>query len=131
MNIVQSLEKAQLKEGIPNFRVGDTIRVHAKVVEGDKERIQVFEGLVIGRQGSGAREIIRVRKLSYGVGVERLFPIHSPMIDKIQIAKEGKVRRAKLYYLRELRGKAARIKEKERVYTSATAAAETKAAEQK
>jgi large subunit ribosomal protein L19 len=131
MNIVQSLEKAQLKEGIPNFRVGDTIRVHAKVVEGDKERIQVFEGLVIGRQGSGAREIIRVRKLSYGVGVERLFPIHSPMIDKIQIAKEGKVRRAKLYYLRELRGKAARIKEKERVYTSASAAAGPTAAEQK
>ena len=122
MNIVQSLEKAQLKEGIPNFRVGDTIRVHAKVVEGDKERIQVFEGLVIGRQGSGAREIIRVRKLSYGVGVERLFPVHSPMIDKIELAKEGKVRRAKLYFLRELRGKAARIKEKERVFAAVAGA---------
>jgi large subunit ribosomal protein L19 len=117
MNIIQSLEKAQLKEGIPSFRVGDTIRVHAKVVEGDKERIQVYEGVVIGRQGTGTREIIRVRKLSYGVGVERLFPINSPLIDKIELAKQGKVRRAKLYYLRDLRGKAARIKEKERTLT--------------
>ncbi len=122
MNIIQSLEKAQFKEGIPGFRVGDTIRVHAKVVEGDKERIQVFEGLVIGRQGSGAREVIRVRKLSYGVGVERLFPLHSPMIDKIELAKEGKIRRAKLYYLRDLRGKAARIKEKERALASVAGA---------
>ena len=131
MNIIQSLEKAQLKETIPNFRVGDTIRVHAKVVEGDKERIQVFEGVVIGRQGSGARELIRVRKLSYGVGVERLFPTHSPMIDKIEIAKQGKVRRAKLYFLRELRGKAARIKEKERVYASVAGATQPDIAEQK
>ena len=115
MNIIQALEKAQLKTGVPSFRVGDTIRVHAKVVEGEKERIQVFEGVVIGSQGAGARESIRVRKLSYGVGVERMFPLHSPMIDKIELAKEGKVRRAKLYYLRELRGKASRIKEKERV----------------
>jgi large subunit ribosomal protein L19 len=122
MNIIQSLEKAQLKEVIPNFRVGDTIRVHAKVVEGDKERIQVFEGVVIGRQGAGARELLRVRKLSYGVGVERLFPTHSPMIDKIEIAKQGKVRRAKLYFLRALRGKAARIKEKERVYAAVAGA---------
>lgn len=118
MNIIQSLEKAQVKDNIQNFRVGDTIRVHAKVVEGDKERIQVYEGVVIGRQGAGAREIIRVRKLSYGVGVERLFPLHSPMIDKIELAKQGKVRRAKLYYLRELRGKAARIKEKGRTVAS-------------
>ena len=131
MNIIQSLEKGQLKEGIPGFRVGDTVRVHAKVVEGDKERIQVFEGLVIGRQGSGAREIIRVRKLSYGVGVERLFPVHSPMIDKIELAKEGKVRRAKLYFLRELRGKAARIKEKERVFASMAGASEPDVTEQK
>jgi large subunit ribosomal protein L19 len=131
MNIIQSLEKAQLKEVIPNFRVGDTIRVHAKVVEGDKERIQVYEGVVIGRQGTGARELIRVRKLSYGVGVERLFPTHSPMIDKIEIAKQGKVRRAKLYFLRGLRGKAARIKEKERVYASAAGATQPDIAEQK
>ncbi len=130
MDIIQSLEKAQLKEGILNFRVGDTIRVHAKVVEGDKERIQVFEGVVIGRQGAGSREIVRVRKLSYGVGVERLFPLHSPMIDKIEIAKEGKVRRAKLYFLRELRGKAARIKEKERALASVAGATQTEAAEQ-
>ena len=131
MNIIQSLEKGQLKESITSFRVGDTIRVHAKVVEGDKERIQVFEGLVIGRQGAGAREIVRVRKLSYGVGVERLFPVHSPMIDKIELAKEGKVRRAKLYFLRELRGKAARIKEKERVFASVAGASDPAAAEQK
>ena len=120
--ILNAIEKAQLKQGIPSFRVGDTIKVHAKVVEGDKERIQVFEGVVIGRQGAGAREAVRVRKLSYGVGVERLFPLHSPMIDKIELAKEGKVRRAKLYFLRELRGKAARIKEKERVLATAAGA---------
>ena len=131
MNIIQSLEKAQLKEVIPNFRVGDTIRVHTKVVEGDKERIQVYEGVLIGRQGAGARELIRVRKLSYGVGVERLFPTHSPMIDKIEIAKQGKVRRAKLYFLRELRGKAARIKEKERVYAAVAGATQVEPAEQK
>lgn len=116
--ILNSIEKAQMKSSIPAFRVGDTIRVHAKVVEGDKERIQVYEGIVIGRSGTGARETIRVRKLSYGVGVERIFPLHSPMIDKIELAREGKVRRAKLYYLRELRGKAARIKEKERTLAS-------------
>jgi large subunit ribosomal protein L19 len=116
ITILNAIEKPQLKQGIPSFRVGDTVKVHAKVVEGDKERIQIFEGVVIGRQGSGSRESVRVRKLSYGVGVERLFPVHSPMIDKIELAKEGKVRRAKLYFLRELRGKAARIKEKERTY---------------
>jgi large subunit ribosomal protein L19 len=114
--ILNAIEKPQMKSGIPSFRVGDTVRVHAKVVEGDKERIQVFEGVVIGRQGSGMREAVRVRKLSYGVGVERLFPLHSPMVDKIERAKEGKVRRAKLYYLRELRGRASRIKEKERSF---------------
>lgn len=131
MDLINALEKAQKKEGIPGFRVGDTIRVHAKVVEGDKERIQVFEGVVIGRQGAGVREIVRVRKLSYGVGVERLFPLHSPMIDKIELAKEGKVRRAKLYFLRELRGKAARIKEKERALVSLAGATQAEAAEQK
>jgi large subunit ribosomal protein L19 len=131
MNIIQSLEKGQLKDVIPSFRVGDTIRVHAKVVEGDKERIQVYEGVVIGRQGTGARELIRVRKLSYGVGVERLFPTHSPMIDKIEVAKQGKVRRAKLYFLRELRGKAARIKEKERVYAAVAGATQPDITEQK
>ena len=122
ITILNAIEKPQMKQGIPSFRVGDTVKVHAKVVEGDKERIQIFEGVVIGRQGSGARESVRVRKLSYGVGVERLFPVHSPMVDKIELAKEGKVRRAKLYFLRELRGKAARIKEKERVYATAAGA---------
>ncbi len=121
--ILNAVEKPQMKQSIPNFCVGDTVRVHAKVVEGDKERIQVYEGVVIGRAGTGLREVIRVRKLSYGVGVERLFPLHSPMIDKIELTKEGKVRRAKLYYLRELRGKAARIKEKGRVTAAGTNAA--------
>ena len=128
ITILNAIEKPQMKQDIPSFRVGDTVKVHAKVVEGDKERIQIFEGVVIGRQGSGAREAVRVRKLSYGVGVERLFPVHSPMVDKIELAKQGKVRRAKLYFLRELRGKAARIKEKERTY--ATAAGANKSAEQ-
>jgi large subunit ribosomal protein L19 len=118
ITILNAIEKPQMKQGITNFRVGDTVKVHAKVVEGDKERIQIFEGVVIGRQGSGVREFVRVRKLSYGVGVERLFPLHSPMIDKVEVAKQGKVRRAKLYFLRELRGKAARIKEKERTYAA-------------
>ena len=122
MDMINALEKTQLKAKIPDFRVGDSIRVHAKVVEGDKERIQVFEGVVIGRQGAGIRENIRVRKLSYGVGVERLFPLHSPMIDKIERTRQGKVRRAKLYFLRALRGKAARIKEKERTLVSAAGA---------
>jgi large subunit ribosomal protein L19 len=125
ITILNAIEKPQMKQNIPSFRVGDTVKVHAKVVEGDKERIQIFEGVVIGRQGSGARESVRVRKLSYGVGVERLFPVHSPMVDKIELAKEGKVRRAKLYFLRELRGKAARIKEKERTYATAAGADQT------
>jgi large subunit ribosomal protein L19 len=125
ITILNAIEKPQMKQNIPSFRVGDTVKVHAKVVEGDKERIQIFEGVVIGRQGSGAREAVRVRKLSYGVGVERLFPVHSPMVDRIELAKEGKVRRAKLYFLRELRGKAARIKEKERTYATVAGADQT------
>jgi len=105
MNIIQSLEKGYLKEGIPSFRVGDTIRVHAKVVEGTRKGSRSTRR---GHRPAGRRrrELIRVRKLSYGVGVERLFPLHSPMIDKIELAKQGKVRRAKLYFLRDLRGKA-------------------------
>jgi large subunit ribosomal protein L19 len=128
--ILNAIEKPQMKAAIAKFSVGDTVKVHAKVVEGDKERIQIFEGVVIGRQGSGMREAVRVRKLSYGVGVERLFPLHSPMVDKIELAKEGKVRRAKLYYLRELRGKASRIKEKGRSIAKASAG-QASAAEQK
>jgi large subunit ribosomal protein L19 len=110
-NIIQEVTKAQLRSDIPAFRPGDTVRVHVKVVEGTRERIQVYEGIVIKRRGSGISETFTARKVSYGVGVERTFPLHSPKIDKIEVMRRGKVRRAKLYYLRALRGKAARIKE--------------------
>ena len=112
MNIIEALEREQLRSDIPDFRPGDTVRVHAKIVEGTRERIQVFEGVVIGRQGSGVREMFRVRRISYGIGVERTFLVHSPRIDKIEVVRRGVVRRAKLYYLRGLTGKAARIKER-------------------
>lgn len=112
MNIIEILEKEQLKKDVPQFAPGDTVRVHAKIVEGTRERIQVFEGVVIGRQGTGVREMFTVRRISYGVGVERMFPVHSPRVDKIEVVRRGAVRRAKLYYLRKLTGKAARIKEK-------------------
>lgn len=112
MNIIEFLEREQLRSDIPDFRPGDTVRVHAKIVEGTRERIQVFEGVVIARQGSGVRETFTVRRISYGVGVERMFPVHSPRIEKIDVVRKGIVRRAKLYYLRKLTGKAARIKEK-------------------
>ncbi|MBQ9616423.1 MAG: 50S ribosomal protein L19 [Selenomonadaceae bacterium] len=112
MNIIEALEKEQLRSDIPAFGPGDTLRVHAKIVEGTRERIQVFEGVVIGRQGTGVREMFTVRRISYGIGVERTFPVHSPRIDKIEVVRRGVVRRAKLYYLRKLTGKAARIKEK-------------------
>jgi large subunit ribosomal protein L19 len=109
---IAELEKAQLRPDIPNFRPGDTLRVHVRVVEGNRSRIQVFQGVVIRRQGGGGRETFTVRKISYGVGVERTFPVHSPSIDKIEVVSRGRVRRAKLYYLRNLRGKAARIRER-------------------
>lgn len=112
MNIIETLEKEQLRSDIPEFAPGDTVRVHAKIVEGSRERIQMFEGVVIGRQGTGVRETFTVRRISYGVGVERTFPVHSPRIDKIDVLRKGIVRRAKLYYLRNLTGKAARIREK-------------------
>ena len=112
MNIIEALEKEQLRSDIPEFRPGDTVRVHAKIVEGTRERIQVFEGVVIGRQGSGVREMFRVRRISYGIGVERTFLVHSPRIEKIEVVRRGVVRRAKLDYLRGLTGKAARIKER-------------------
>lgn len=112
MNIIETLEKEQLRSDIPEFAPGDTVRVHAKIVEGSRERIQMFEGVVIGRQGTGVRETFTVRRISYGVGVERMFPVHSPRIEKIDVLRKGVVRRAKLYYLRNLTGKAARIKEK-------------------
>jgi large subunit ribosomal protein L19 len=115
MNKVDAVSAAQMKEDVPEFHSGDTLDVHVKVVEGDKERIQVFQGVVINRRGAGMSETFTIRKISNGVGVERIFPIHSPNIAKIVRLREGKVRRAKLYYLRNLRGKAARIDEKRRV----------------
>ena len=110
MNLAE-LEKEQLRENLPDFGPGDTVKVHVKVREGEKERIQVFEGVVIGRRGGGVRETFTVRKVSYGIGVERIFPVHSPSIDRIQVIRHGKVRRAKLYFLRSLKGKAARLEE--------------------
>ncbi|MBA9088692.1 large subunit ribosomal protein L19 [Fontibacillus solani] len=111
MNILQAITQEQLRKDIPSFRPGDTLKVFVKVIEGTRERIQLFEGVVIKRRGGGISETFTVRKISNGVGVERTFPLNSPKIDKIEVARRGKVRRAKLYYLRELRGKAARIKE--------------------
>ena len=112
---IAELEQAQVRSDIPVFRPGDTLKVHVNVKEGNRSRIQVFQGVVIRRQGAGSRETFTVRKISYGVGVERTFPVHTPAIDKIEVATRGRVRRAKLYYLRELRGKAARIKERREV----------------
>ena len=112
MNIIQALEQEQLRSDIPKFAPGDTVRVHVKVVEGTRERIQAFEGVVIARSGTGVRETFTVRRISYGVGVERTFPVHSPRLDKMQLMRRGIVRRAKLYYLRNLTGKAARIRER-------------------
>lgn len=110
-NIITDITKEQLRTDLPKFRPGDTVRVHVKVVEGTRERIQVYEGVVIGRRGGGISESFTVRKISYGVGVERTFPVHTPKIAQLEVTRRGKVRRAKLYYLRNLRGKAARIKE--------------------
>ena len=111
MTLIQALERENLKPEVPAFNVGDTVKVYNKIVEGDKERIQVFEGVVISRKNSSVRETFTVRKISFGVGVEKTFPIHSPRVDKIEVVKKGKVRRAKLYYLRNLTGKSANIKE--------------------
>lgn len=112
MDLIRSLEQEQLKSDVVSFNVGDTIKVHYKIKEGNRERIQVFEGLVIKRQGGSNRETFTVRKIAYGVGVERTFPVHSPKIEKIEVTRKGKVRRSKLYYLRERTGKAAKVKEK-------------------
>ncbi|WP_288579932.1 50S ribosomal protein L19 [Lysinibacillus sp. UBA5994] len=110
-NIIAEITKSQLRSDLPTFRPGDTVKVHVKVVEGTRERIQLFEGVVIKRRGGGISETFTVRKISYGVGVERTFPVHTPKIANLEVVRRGKVRRAKLYYLRNLRGKAARIKE--------------------
>ena len=112
MNVLDAVDAASIRKDIPNFRSGDEVKVHVRVVEGNKSRIQVFQGIVIARQGSGVRETFTVRKLSYGVGVERIFPIHAPVIEKVELVRKGEVRRAKLYYLRDLRGKAAKIRER-------------------
>ena len=111
MNALSAVEKSELKSDIPSFLVGDTVKVHVRIKEGDKERIQIFEGVVIARRNGDLRSSFTVRKISFGQGVERIFPLHSPIIDKIEVSKRGKVRRAKLYYLRGLKGKAAKIKE--------------------
>jgi large subunit ribosomal protein L19 len=112
MNQIRSFEEEQMKSNIPDFRSGDTVRVHVKVVEGDRKRIQLFEGVVIRRRGGGLSETFTVRRVSYGVGVERTFPLHSQRVDRIEVVRLGRVRRARLYYLRKLRGKAARIRDR-------------------
>jgi len=112
MHTLDVVDAASMRSDVPDFRPGDTIKVHVRVVEGNRSRIQVFQGVVIRRQGSGVRETFTVRKISFGVGVERTFPVHSPVIDRIDVVSRGDVRRAKLYYLRDLRGKAAKIKER-------------------
>jgi len=112
MHQLRDLEHTQMKQEVPAFRPGDTVRVQVRIVEGNRERVQAFEGIVIGIQGSGSRRTFTVRKVSYGIGVERIFPLHSPKLDAIQLVRRGQVRRAKLFYLRKLRGKAARIREK-------------------
>ena len=112
MNILDAVDAKSMRKDIPQFRSGDELKIHVRVIEGNKSRIQVFQGVVIRRQGEGVRETFTIRKLSYGVGVERTFPVHTPVIEKIELVKKGDVRRAKLYYLRDLRGKAAKIREK-------------------
>jgi large subunit ribosomal protein L19 len=120
--LVDSIEKAQMRQH-PEFIAGDTIRVHVRIKEGDKERIQLYEGVVIARKHSGVRETVTVRKISFGIGVERIFPLHATVIEKIEVTKRGRVRRAKLYYLRALRGKAARIRERDTRVTAQAKAA--------
>ncbi|MCW2640722.1 MAG: ribosomal protein [Dactylosporangium sp.] len=112
MNLLDALDAQSQRTDVPAFRAGDTLKVHARVVEGNRSRIQVFQGVVIRRQGTGLRETFTIRKVSFGVGVERTYPLHSPALDRLEVLTRGDVRRAKLYYLRELRGKAAKIKEK-------------------
>lgn len=118
MNILDAVDAASLRSDVPEFAPGDTLKVHVNIIEGKNSRVQVFQGFVVGRQGHGVRETFTVRKVSFGVGVERTFPVHSPIIEKIEVVTKGDVRRAKLYYMRELRGKAAKIKEK-RDYSNA------------
>jgi large subunit ribosomal protein L19 len=118
MHILDSVDAASLRSDVPEFRAGDTVKVHVNIIEGKNARVQVFQGFVMGRQGDGVRETFTVRKVSFGVGVERTFPVHSPIIDKIEVLTKGDVRRAKLYYMRDRHGKAAKIKEKRDFGTS-------------
>lgn len=111
MDSIELIERENVRTDLPDFKAGDTVRVHVKIIEGEKERIQVFEGVVLSKRGGGSRTTFTVRKVSYGIGVERIFPLYSPRVEKIELVSRGRVRRAKLYYLRKLRGKAARIKE--------------------
>lgn len=127
MDLMAQIAQRQLKKDIPPFRAGDTVRVHVRVREGEKERLQVFEGLVISKRGHAISQTFTVRKVSYGIGVERIFPLHSPFIEKLEVKARGKVRRAKLYYLRELSGRAARIEEQRDVVVAAPVAVETQA----
>lgn len=113
MNRLDNIEKSQLRDNVPAFQAGDTVKVHVRIKEGNKERLQIFEGIVIAKKHGGVRETVTVRKVSFGVGVERIFPLHATIVDRIDVIRRGKVRRAKLYYLRNLRGKAARIKERD------------------
>ena len=124
MNFIDAIEREQLNATIPAFKPGDTLRVHVKVIEGEKERLQLFEGIVIRRRGEGGRASFTVRRISYGVGVERTFPLHSPRIERVEIARRSRVRRSKLYYLRSLAGKAARLKEKRMPLVPVTGATE-------
>jgi len=127
MTIIDQIEKNQLRANVPDFEPGDTVRVHVRIKEGDKERLQAFEGVCIARKHGGVRETITVRKTSFGIGVERIFPLHATIVDHIDVVKRGRVRRAKLYYLRNLRGKAARIRERDtRQQQAKQAAAEAK-----
>ena len=126
MNRLDNIENTQLRDNIPAFQAGDNIRVHVRIKEGNKERLQAFEGVVIARKHGGARETVTVRKISFGVGVERIFPLHGTVIDHIDVTRRGRVRRAKLYYLRDLRGKAARIKERDTRNKDAAKAAKNK-----
>ncbi|WP_426996103.1 50S ribosomal protein L19 [Pseudarthrobacter sp. N5] len=123
MHILDSVDAASLRSDVPVFRAGDTLKVHVNIIEGKNSRVQVFQGFVLGRHGDGLRETFTVRKVSFGVGVERTFPVHSPIIDKIEVVSKGDVRRAKLYYMRDLRGKAAKIKEKRDFLTTKSAKA--------
>ena len=121
MNLVDQVEAKEMKKEVADVHIGDTVKVHMRIVEGEKERIQVIEGVVIKMRGGGARKTLTVRKISFGIGVERIFPIHSPRVEKIDIVKRAKIRQAKLYYLRELRGKAARLKERKPIRSTTKA----------